>query len=219
MLRQVFILKDLFFLEVLRIMNHLLRRWLLQSIAVLLLTIPAFTAKADLLTGNTLFNFAPNPSVALNLLNVDTTSNMVDIVMSGRNDGWFAIGFGNNVMDGTYAIVINQTGASSEYMLGNFGANTLLASSVSIVSSNVVGSTRTIHLQRGREGIGAEYYNFPTVPGTILLAGATGPGAFGFHQNRSGGSVTLSAIPEPASASLIVAGGLIALGFRRRNRR
>ena len=201
-------------------MNHQLCRWLFQSIAIISLTIPAFTAKAELLTGNTLFNFAPNPSVALNLLAVNTTSNMVDIIMSGRNDGWFAIGFGNNTMDDTYAIIIDQTGASSEYKLGIFGSNTLIASTVSLVSSNVAGSTRTVHLQRGRDlGIAfPDHYAYPTAPGTVLLAGATGRGAFGYHLNRAGGSVTLSAIPEPASTLLIFAGGLVALVSRRRDR-
>jgi hypothetical protein len=202
-------------------MNHLLRRWLFQTIAVMAFAMPAFTAKAELLTGNTLFNFAPNPSVSLDLLLVNTTSNLVDIYMSGRNDGWFAIGFGNNTMDDTYAIIIDQAGASSEYKLGPFGANTLIASTVSLVSSNVVGSTRTVHLQRSRDlGVGfPDHYVYPTTPGTVLLAGATGPGAFGYHLSRNGGSVQLSAIPEPASTSLILAGGMIALVSRRRSRR
>ncbi len=202
-------------------MNFILRRSLFQTFAILLFSVPVASAKADLLTGNTLFDFAPNPSVALNL-SVDTSLNLVDVYMSGRNDGWFAIGFGNNTMDDTYAIIIDQAGASSEYKLGIFGSNTLLATTVSIVSTNVVGSTRTVHLQRSRDlGLSfPDHYAYPTVPGGVLLAGATGPGPFGYHQNRSGGSVTLSvsAIPEPASASLMFVGVLGALVRQRRPR-
>ncbi len=185
---------------------------------VLLLTTVVLVSplKADILTGSTTFNFSPNPSVALNLT-VDTTSNVIDIVMSGRNDGWFAVGFGNTDMDGTYAMVIDQLGGLSEYQLGPFGANTLLSGVGSVISSNVVGSTRTVQIQRPYTTSGPPYDVFPTLGGSYPLAGATGAGAFGYHLNRSGGSVFLTAVPEPSSGLLVLAS--VGACFLKRRRR
>jgi PEP-CTERM motif len=184
----------------------------------LLLTTVVLSApvSADILTGSTVFNFSPNPSVSLNLT-VNTTSNVIDIIMSGRNDGWFAVGFGNTDMDGTYAMVIDQLGALTEYQLGNFGMNTELSGVGSVVNSNVVGSTRTVQIQRPYTTSGAPYDVFPSLGGSYPLAGATGAGAFGYHLNRGPGSVFLTSVPEPSSALLVLAS--VGACFLKRRRR
>ncbi len=192
----------------------------LALIQCLLITVVfVSTIRADILTGTTVFSFAPNPSVGLNL-SVDTSTDLADIVLSGRSDGWFSVGFGRTDMDGTYAIVIDQFGLPSEYRLGNFGTNTLLTSTVSTISSSIDSGTRTVRLQRSRDlGVAfPDHFVFPTMPGEILLAGATGPGAFGYHLNRDGGAVTLSAIPEPSAVWLVSAiGGVAFLRLRSRS--
>ncbi len=184
---------------------------------LLALVVFSSPVKADIMTGSTVFNFSPNPSVGLNNLTVNTTSNVIDIVMSGRSDGWFAVGFGNNTMDGTYAMVIDQLGNLSEYQLGPFGSNTELIGVASTISSSITGSTRTVQIQRPFTTSGFPFDVFPSTPGSYPLAAATGPGAFGYHLNRSGGSVLLSSVPEPSSVLLVIASAG-AFFFNRRRR-
>ena len=200
------------FLEIASIMNFLLPTLRITTLVALFFGLPNVSLKAgvvtEILTGEAFFNFAPNPSVGLDL-SINLSSNVVDIFMSGRDDGWFGIGFGNDNMDDTYAIVITQTGAPSEYRLGTFGVNTPIDSTVSVIGSSVVDSIRTIHLQRAADlGVAfPQHFAFPTTPGFLALAGATGPGGFNFHQNRGGNVITLSAsaVPEPGSVSLVIA--------------
>jgi len=143
--------------------------------------------------------------------------------MSGRTDGWFAIGFGNDNMINTYAIVITETGAPLEYILQVFGVgNAVITPTVSVIGSSVVGSTRTVHLQRsldlGPNPDFLQHYVFPTDPGFVALAGATGPGAFIQHDHRDGGGIILfaTAVPEPSSTLLLVACAVGLFGLRCR---
>jgi hypothetical protein len=186
----------------------------------LLLALIAFSSpvNADILTGSSVFNFSPNPSVGLNALTVNTNSNMIDIVMSGRNDGWFAVGFGNTEMDGTYAIVIDEAGGITEYQLSQFGQNNVvLQPTISQISNSVLASTRTVHLQRPTTTSGPPYDVFPVTAGSYPLVSATGAGAFGYHLNRAPGSVFLSSVPEPTSMLLVLASvGACLLNRRRR---
>jgi len=197
-----------------------LRSLTLTTLLTLLFWLPSVSLRAEIITGMTIFDFTPDPSVGLNL-SVNTSSNLVDIFMSGRNDGWFAVGFGRRDMDRTYAIVVDQAGMPSEYRLANFGfGNALLANNLSLISNSVNGTIRSVHLQRPRD-LGSslpDHFVFPSLPGDIDLAGASSSGAFGFHANRDGGSITLSAVPEPGSTSLVVACAVVVFGLRRRFR-
>jgi len=172
-----------------------------------------------ILSGATNFDFGLQ-SIGINL-SLNPSSNVVDIFMSGRTDGWFAIGFDNTNMIDTYAIVITQTGAPVEYRLQEFGIdNLLIAPTVSVIGSNVVGSTRTVHLRRELD-LGSsfpQHYAFPTTPDFVALAGATGPGTFEFHDHRGGGGITLfaTAVPEPSSTLLLVVCAVGLFGLRRR---
>ncbi len=129
--------------------------------------------------------------------------------MSGRNDGWFAVGFGNTDMDGTYAMVIDQLGGLSEYQLGPFGANTLLSGVGSVISFECCGIDSNSSNPASIHYVGPPYDVFPTLGGSYPLAGATGAGLFGYHLNRSGGSVFLTAVPEPSSALLVLASSVL----------
>ncbi len=178
---------------------NLLRKILFVITLLVSLQVNLRTLHADLIVGSTIFDFSPNPSVSLGL-SINTDSNTADIFMSGRSDGWFAIGFGSTTMANTYAIVVENTGNVDEYQLQQFGfGNILLTDQITVVSNEVTGMDRTVHLQRALDVGQPGYYVFPTIASTVNLAGASGPGPFGYHLSRSAGSITLTAVPEPSS--------------------
>jgi len=205
-------------------MHAALRTLRLTTLVTLLFWLPNVPLRADLiLTGTTLFDFGPQfgpQSIGLDL-SVNPSSNVVDIFMSGRSDGWFAVGFDSTNMINTYAIIITQTGAPVEYLLQEFGVgNAVIAPTVSVIGSSVVGSKRTVHLRRDLDLGGGfpQHYVFPTEPGFVALAGATGPGAFNQHDHRRSGDITLfaTAVPEPSSTLLVVVCAVGLFGLHRR---
>ena len=170
---------------------------------------------ADVLIGDTTWNFNSSPGIDLEM-SIDTDSNLVDIIISGRDDGWFSVGFGSTTMADTYGIVVFQDGSYDERDL-NYSGGTVLDSSLTLISSDVTGSTRTMHFRRGRVGIASEHYTFQTTPGILNLIGASDGGGYGYHggTNRSSNTIDLQPVPEPASGVLMGLAG-ISLVFRRR---
>lgn len=170
---------------------------------------------ADVFVGNTSWSFSPNPGIELDVT-IDTDTDMVDIIMTGRTDGWYGVGFGNNVMLNTYGIVVYQDGTYDERRL-DYSGGTVLGSSLTLVSSSVSGSERTSHFQRNRIGISGDHYTFQNTAGLMDLIGASDAGVFSYHggTNRSPNSVMLNAIPEP-SAVFVLTGLTLGMIVRRR---
>ncbi|ETO30153.1 collagen-binding protein A [Reticulomyxa filosa] len=101
----------------------------------------------------------------------------------------YGIGFGNNVMNGTYAIIIDGYGNVTERMLGNHEPGILLNSTVTLLAEKLVdgNGTRVVILQRALHESGSHYYNFAssnftTIP--IIFAYGRTP-TLNYHQDRN----------------------------------
>ena len=68
------------------------------------------TTTADYVCGGATLSSSNNIAVYLKL---DYNSGTVDITLEGPESQFFAVGFGNNVMSGTYIIVVDGDNAAS----------------------------------------------------------------------------------------------------------
>ena len=180
-------------------------KWMaLTSVAVIcmLFTPMGKCVNADIVTGSQTMFLPPN-TVSLDL-SINDATDQVDIIAQGRTDGWFGIGFGNTVMNGTYAIIYEFGGGVTERKLGNHNPGSVLASTVSLVSDTSSGGVRTVHLQRTLDVGNSDYFTFTATPGNIDLISATRTGNFGFHGSSfTISNIQLSQIPEPTSGVII----------------
>ena len=176
----------------------------------------ASDAHADLLFGSVQTTFASGGTpVDLEVL-IDTDLEKVTVEMVGRSDGWFAVGFGNSIMQNTYGILAHQNGLVEERKL-NYAGGSVLSPELTVVSNSVSGGLRTLTVERDLSIADTDYYSFPDTESTIALIVASQTGDYGYHgsDNRASNAITLTAVPEPsgfAFAGLVVVFGT----FRRR---
>ena len=97
---------------------------------------------------------------------IDTTTNIVDIVLVGPSDRWFGVGWGTDAMSGAYAFVISSFVSEYKITKGN-GGSALDPQMITILSDTSDSGKRTVMLQRARVGLDTDYYTFPTTPQTI----------------------------------------------------
>ena len=144
-------------------------------------------------------------------LDLDSRTNMSTIHIEGPADVWFGVGFDADAMaDAPYALLVDGGGHVSERRLANHAEGTLLTSSVSVVSSNVVAGRRRVQIRRPLLGATPEHYTFDPSAGGLALIGAVGSGPrLGYHRHRggaplvlveAGGPLCVCALP-PGSAS------------------
>jgi len=112
------------------------------------------------------------------------------ITISGPAAGWFAVGLDAKLMhDNPYTVVVNDQGVT-ERKLGTCGTEadhcggTLLNSSVTVISSEVVNGVRTVVLTRPFVGATKDHYTFdPTKVATLNYISAAGSSqAFAYHK-------------------------------------
>eukprot|EP00658_Telonema_sp_P-2_P082549 TRINITY_DN874_c0_g1_i3.p1 TRINITY_DN874_c0_g1~~TRINITY_DN874_c0_g1_i3.p1 ORF type:complete len:388 (-),score=79.58 TRINITY_DN874_c0_g1_i3:514-1677(-) len=120
--------------------------------------------------------------------------------MSGPDGAWYGVGFNAETMaDAPYAIIVDGKGAITERKLGEHAPGSILASSVTEVSSTVVGGIRTTVMTRPVGPATKDHYGFPTTPGDVNLITAVGnTPELAYHKSRTGGTLTL--LPTTASA-------------------
>jgi hypothetical protein len=93
---------------------------------------------------------------------------------------------------GTYAVIVDGTGAVSERALGSHGPGVALAPSVAVVSSSVTDGVRTLVLSRNVSGKTPDHAWLPTSPGTLKMIAAEGStSAFSYHHARTGAQIEL----------------------------
>ncbi|ETO09048.1 hypothetical protein RFI_28338 [Reticulomyxa filosa] len=107
----------------------------------------------------------------------------------------YGIDFGSEIMNGTYAIIINGYGDVTERMLDNEQEGVLLNNTVTLLSDDLVnnGSTRKMRLQRAINLYSAHYYNFgnsnyTTIP---IIFAYRQSATLGYHEDRSSTIVSL----------------------------
>ncbi|ETO04435.1 hypothetical protein RFI_32961, partial [Reticulomyxa filosa] len=117
------------------------------------------------------------------------------VYLHSKNKKRYGIGFGSEIMNGTYAIIIDGYGDVTERMLGNEQEGVLLNNTVTVLSDELVnsGSTRKVRLQRAINLHRARYYNFGSSNyTTIPIIFAYGQSAtLGYHEDRSSTIVSL----------------------------
>ena len=173
--------------------------------------------QADIVNGFSLLDGPTNLSIDLT---VNGNSDNVDLIITSQEVGWFAIGFGSQFADGSYAIVHESGSGVQERVLGNFNPGIQLADSLTVVSDTVSSGVRTLHLQRDRVGLDANYYTFQDIPGVVDINYSLGSGSFLNEfpqQSPTGAFLQLSPVPEPNSVAFL-AMTFLAISTRTRRR-
>ncbi|ETO03259.1 hypothetical protein RFI_34151 [Reticulomyxa filosa] len=116
-----------------------------------------------------------------------------------NNFSWYGIGFGNNIMNGTYAIVIDGYGNVTERQLSNHNEGELLDVTVSIVSNDIINGVRTVQLNRKLSAM-PPYYDFSANYNNIAIIFAYGQ-APGLSQHQQESSMILTREQHGHSAS------------------
>jgi len=125
---------------------------------------------------------------------LDATKDTATITLTGPSDVWFGVGFGASDMQGTYAMIVDGTGAVTEQKLGNHLAGTQLKASVKIVRATVSDGNRTVVLSRPLKGAGSDYYTFSvdSQDATVQFISAVGSGPqFSYHKSKALSSLAL----------------------------
>jgi len=122
------------------------------------------------------------------------------ITLSGPAEGWFGVGLNAKLMhDNPYTLVVNDKGVT-ERKLGTCGTEadqcggTLLAASVTVLSSTVVKGVRTVVVTRPFAGNTTDHYTFaPSKVGTLNYISAVGTSQeFAYHKNRDIGTMSFT---------------------------
>jgi len=124
---------------------------------------------------------------------VPSFTDVVDIMLTGTEGQWFAIGFGASAMASRpWTLVVDGSGAVSEHKLGTRGPGDVLSASVTVQDSTVSGGQRIIMLRRPMVGPSDDHYTFAV--GDINIIRATGTTAsIAHHSEKEATSVTLDA--------------------------
>ena len=112
-------------------------------------------------------------------LNIVPSTTKVTIVLAGKSDAWFAVGFNGTDMNNTYAILADYNSDTIyELKLGSGfcspQCDRQLKPSFMVNSDKVDDGVRTINITRPISINNPDYYSFPTGPGSIHLIWAFG---------------------------------------------
>ena len=147
----------------------------------------SFIGQAQVYSGTTSLGSSMTLNVTMN-----TTTDSLEMELSGPSSGYFSVGFGSTGMNGTYILLVNSNGTMAERKLGQYNGGSVLTSSIAY-SAVTAGTTRTAYIERSRIGASANHYTFPANGGSIPLIWAKGGSSFGNHgnANRGIGSINL----------------------------
>lgn len=151
----------------------------------------SLSAKSQILVGSKVVNASSNMEISIR---VDVAQNQVSIDFTGPDGVYFAYGFGNSRMSGTYTL-LSQGANISERKLGNHNAGSALVSSLNSNAYSVNAGVGTASITRAREGQNADYFTFPDSPSSITVIWARGnSNSFNYHAQR--GATTISLLEE-----------------------
>ena len=147
----------------------------------------SFIGQAQVYSGTTSLGSSMTLNVTMN-----TTTDSLEMELSGPSSGYFSVGFGSTGMNGTYILLVNSNGTMAERKLGQYNGGSVLTSSIAY-SAVTAGSIRTAYIERSRIGASTNHYTFPANGGSIPLIWAKGGSSFGNHgnANRGIGSINL----------------------------
>ena len=108
-------------------------------------------------------------------LNLYESTQIAQMIFSGSPKNWYGIGYGGQVMNNTYAIIVDGYGNVTERLLGNHEPGTLLKPSVTVTSDLVNASlnARVVTLTRPMQ-LAYPYYSFDVTTASIPIIWAHG---------------------------------------------
>lgn len=126
-------------------------------------------------------------------LDVDGTTGIVTITLTGNATVWFGVGFDAGQMSDTpYAIIVDGNGVVTERRLVDQGPGALLPTTVAVLAHSVVGGLRTVVLQRALTGKTSDYYTFSTDVRNLGFINAVGSTVdLQYHAARTASSIAL----------------------------
>lgn len=150
----------------------------------------SFTVQAQIYSGTT----SLGSSMTLNIT-MNTTTDSLEMELSGPSSGYFSVGFGSTGMNGTYILLVNSNATIAERKLGQYNGGSVLTSSIAY-SAVTAGSIRTAYIERSRIGASANHYTFPANGGSVALIWAKGGSSFGNHGNANRGIGTINLVNQ-----------------------
>jgi hypothetical protein len=199
-----------------------MRRYGVIIVFLLVASLASGVANAAILNGFETTNLGQDMTIDLT---IDTTLDTVEIVMTGPEAVWFAVGFEPlNHPSGadTYSVVPlggAPTADVQEWALGNHSAGIQLPDSLTVDSNSVSAGVRTVELSGPASTSAGGNYNYPTDPGEMEISWAYGNGPdFAFHADRGEENLILSLVPEPTTLTLLGMAGLGLCSLKRRRR-
>ncbi len=127
----------------------------------MMVTVLSFSAQASLLST---LNVVAGPNQLNVSVDLNTSTSIATITVTGPTDKYFAVGFDGELMNETYAIVCNQSGATvEERKLGNHNAGDVLSSSLTVESSSVTDGQLTLVLKRPLAGLTSDHFDFSSI--------------------------------------------------------
>lgn len=144
----------------------------------------------------------------------DDVSGKVHIQLKGPSDRWFAWGFNNVRMAGTYTLIVQGSPAQiTERRLGNHNAGSLLSSSLENVRIETIGNSTYISCVRD---VSNNDFTFSTTPGSLPVIWGRGNGlnlAYHGFSNKAATQVTTAATERPRMRSIHVVTNMAVLSL------
>lgn len=158
---------------------------------------PCATAASNVALAGTMVVGSVNVSFLL-----DPANESIQLGLSCESNGaWFGVGLNQTEMDGTYAVVVDGTGAVSEHSLGMHAAGTQLPSTITVVSNKLVDAVRTVVLRLPTgAGAAAGAPDWSKVqPGSFPIITAVGSTpTLSYHKFHAAGTVVLGSVGHPS---------------------
>jgi len=131
-------------------------------------------------------------------LDASTTVGNATITITGPAAQWFGVAFGATQMkQKPAAIIVSETGAVSEWQLGDHVAGNKLTTQVVVLSNTVSAGQRTVVLTRAFKGSTAAQFTFHASGSNSTVSFMNAVGSEGkawpsFHKHMSSSSITMA---------------------------
>ena len=159
-------------------------------------------------------NIVSSPSKVSVKLDLDSSTSIVTITMSGPDGKWYGAGFNASnfaMSDSPYTIIVDGTGNVSERKLANHAPGSLLKSSIKVKSNLVNDGVRTVVMDRDFAGVTSDHLSFDFNMESLQIIFASGTdGTYAYHgTTRSGGTLNFHSIGSPTCICYKGASGTI----------
>ena len=129
-------------------------------------------------------------------VSINRASAVATLTLScAANGSWFGVGLNASTMDGTFALVVDGSGALTEHQLGMHAAGAVLPASAKVTSSAVIAGRRTVVAQLPLTGPNFDFAGLAAGSLPLIAAAGAGP-TFAYHKLRTTGEVVLGHVGD-----------------------